>query len=292
MRNAGGTKRGQVVDKPSEKSEDSRHQRVLRQCDDCGEEYDATTRVVIERISGQIRQFLCNGCRDKQARARDIQEEFRRAQSLDYMRNELRRKVIPPRFSGSRLDTFDPTGNERRLAKVRAYVDEFPDGLPRDYPSLYIASCNNGVGKTHLACSIIHGLVDRLNEHRDVCPCQFREAIRLKQAIRQGQAFGAKPSADEIYEDVSTCWLLVLDDVGKEMLTPGDAAFVSEMYYTIINERYNRGLPLVITSNLPFQDPWVDGGMTLVDLIGLASVSRLRGMCNGEVIELEGEDWR
>ena len=277
---------------PSERLEHNLRQRVLRICDDCNQEYDATGQTVIERFASSAKRFLCPQCRKGLLKERELQFESQRLESLAYMRDEQCKKVIPPKFAAERLHTFDPTGNERSFERIFEYVDKFPDGLPRGYDSLYISSQNNGVGKTHLACAITHELIQRLKEHRQVSPYQFIEAIRLKIAIHRGQAFGAKRSAEDIYEDAFSYWLLVLDDVGKEKLTPADAAFAFEIYYTIINERYNRCLPLIITSNLPFQEPWVAGGMTLQDLIGPAAVSRLREMCRGEIIVIQGEDRR
>ena len=87
-------------------------------------------------------------------------------------------------------------------------------------------------------------------------------------------------------------WLLVLDDVGKEQLTGAEATFSHEMYYNIINTRYNADLPLVITTNLNFS-PWRnDGGPDLVDLMGPGAVSRLVEMTGGQVYIIDGEDRR
>ena len=52
---------------------------------------------------------------------------------------------------------------------------------------------------------------------------------------------------------------------GIKRLAGADAAFTYDMYYTIINERYDAQLPVILTSNLHFE-PWAGGGLSLATL--------------------------
>ena len=63
------------------------------------------------------------------------------------------------------------------------------------------------------------------------------------------------------------------------------------MYYTILNDRLENRLPTALTSNLNVK-PWREGGISLVDVMGSAGVSRLRQMTGDEVYIIEGEDRR
>ena len=96
---------------------------------------------------------------------------------------------------------------------------------------------------------------------------------------------------EEVYRDFATVRLLLIDDVGKEKLDGADTAFIQEAYFTIINERYNANLPIILTSNLNF-DPWVPGGLCLENIMGRAAVSRLMEMTLGTAYIIEGEDRR
>ena len=77
------------------------------------------------------------------------------------------------------------------------------------------------------------------------------------------------------------CSLLVLDDLGKEK----PSEWVEETLYEIINARYVRRLPVIITTNVGLKAvetryPWN----------GEAIVSRLFEMCAG--VKVGGDDWR
>jgi hypothetical protein len=73
--------------------------------------------------------------------------------------------------------------------------------------------------------------------------------------------------------------LLQLDDVGAEQQTE----WVLEQLYAIVNERYEDGKALMITTNLE--------GTQLIDQIGQRTVSRLIEVC-GDPLQLYGRDRR
>jgi len=77
--------------------------------------------------------------------------------------------------------------------------------------------------------------------------------------------------------------LLLLDDVGTEK--PSEHA--REMYFYILDERCKEGLPVVITTNLPFE-----GSPSLVELMGDKAADRLFGMTGGKIVELRERSYR
>ena len=283
-------------------------------CADCGEEYDAAADALLKGIiPGRRRDPApkCPPCRQQDLAEQEARLEAEREERLERLRLDWRgASGIPRRYQTSRFDGFDATGNEERLRHVVHYAESFelrPKKGNGSQPSLYLCSRANGVGKTHLACAILHRIIDRIPaeeleapasridpeaERKSMRRYRFSDAISLKLRYRQGTSLGAKTSAEEIIAEMTAPRLLVLDDVGKENLSALDAPVLHEMYLGLINERYNAERPIVITSNLPFDTPWTDGGMTLIDLMGRAAVSRLREMCEGRVIELLGQDRR
>ncbi|MCI0438763.1 MAG: ATP-binding protein [Chloroflexi bacterium] len=270
------------------------YQRLLRTCGKCGVEYDATAQALMERRAGMDRRFLCPPCKQVEVNDFEVAQAEAKAVSLAYMRDDLRSQQIPPKYLKERLDTFDPDrgGNHEKVVHIEKWLKGFPDGYPRGAQSLFICSLNRGVGKTHLACGIIHALVDRLNEHRERCPYRFVDAAILAPRWKAAQSYGARERVEDIMSDIGDCWLLVLDDVGNEGMSRGDEGLLQGMYFALINHRYNRELPVIVTANLPFDEPWTEGGATLVNLMGAASVSRLREMSGGVAVEILGEDQR
>jgi DNA replication protein DnaC len=107
-----------------------------------------------------------------------------------------------------------------------------------------ILAGNHGSGKTHLALAIANYRLD-----------QGREAIfivvpDLLDRLRATFSPNSEVTYDELFESARETELLVLDDLGAQSTT----AWAQEKLYQIINERYNRRLPTVITSNLRLDD--------------------------------------
>lgn len=230
----------------------------------------------------------------------EISETEVRSRSLVHARQEWindPHRGIPRRYQVATWQDFqfDKGGenNRGKVQKLMEYTANFPvDQMPIDVASLLITGEVNGVGKTMLACLMYKDIVNRFQQTgRERCPFQFWTVSRLKQRLRAAERFGGPESVEEVYRDFGSMWLLILDDVGKEKLEGADAGFTFEMYYTIINERYNVQLPVIFTSNLHFQ-PCSGEGLSLADLMGRAGVSRLMEMTQGTAYVIEGEDRR
>ena len=153
--------------------------------------------------------------------------------------------------------------------------------LPR---SLFIAG-DIGTGKTFLASCLAADLVRR--GHR----VQWCNASGVLRDIRE--SFGnSRVSESEVLRRFTAPGTLVLDDLGKERPTE----WALEQLFCILNERYDRQRPVIVTTNYGGEDlvrrltprpdvtGWVD------DTTARAIVDRLRAMSN--VIKLEGRSWR
>lgn len=269
---------------------------VLGTCQDCGQEFNAKAALAVQAFTRSRQPLLCSFCRAKMVRQEHHERSTRHEATLAYRRNEwLSKSGIPFVFRGKDFAHFDSTNNKPRIALLRAYAEDFPvDRRPNSYPSLMITSQNNGVGKTHLSCALINNIIARFEEAAwETAPFRFITAPALKHLVQDAQRFASKTSLTDTYADLASLWLLVIDDVGKEKLTGADAGLMGEIYFTIINDRYNAGLPLVLTSNLGFA-PWERGGLSLQDVIGWAACSRLKEMTGspGKQIVIAGEDRR
>ena len=95
------------------------------------------------------------------------------------------------------------------------------------------------------------------------------------------------PNKDDIINDLIFADLLILDDVGKEKRQ--DPRFVQRTLFAIINGRYDRDYPMVITANLK---PSLLTGHLGTGGTDEASYDRWVEMCQNERVPIDGESYR
>ena len=266
---------------------------ITAACPDCGNRFTRNS------FMGYALQKYCPPCGEKRAASFEADRLVARAQSLAFMRREFKENPdwgIPQRYWANTWEhfRFDQGGESNRsvVEKLQQYAQEFPVTAPAaGTESVVLASPNNGVGKTMLAGLMLADIIGRFDQHREKCPFQFWSAGRIRQRLATAERFGSSETVEDVYRDLSSVWLLILDDVGKEHADGRAGAQLYEMYFNILDARYNRNLPIVITSNLG-PTPWEPGGLSLVDLMGRASVSRLSEMTGRVFHRIAGEDRR
>ena len=97
----------------------------------------------------------------------------------------------------------------------------------------------NGTGKTTLACAAARICLDRGMSVR------FAVSTSLLESLRE---FGKE--ARSLADDLAGCDLLVIDDLGTELVTRYTQAEV----YDLVNHRLNTGKPTIINTNLGLQE--------------------------------------
>ena len=268
--------------------------KMIRSCTDCGQEFTDLT------LAGAQFGRYCPDCREQRTRQLELDRQQHHQASLAHHRQEWLSdpvRGIPPRFQGMTWHDFkyDHGGekNRRKVEELQDYAASFPvEQMPKGVKSLLVTREVNGVGKTMLACLILQDIINRFDQTaREHSPFQFWSVGRVKQRLRAAERFGSNETVKQVIQNFATMWLLVLDDVGKEKLAGADTAFSCDMYYTIINERYNNRLPIILTSNLSFE-PVDRDGLCLTDLVSRAGVSRLMEMTDGTAYVIEGEERR
>lgn len=120
-----------------------------------------------------------------------------------------------------------------RLARKYA---ENPNGFTNPWLFLY---GTKGTGKTHLAAAIGNERI-RLGQ-----PAIFMVVPDLLDHLRATFSPNSEITYDELFESLRNTPLLILDDLGTQTATP----WAREKLYQLINHRYNRRLPTVITMN-------------------------------------------
>lgn len=163
--------------------------------------------------------------------------------------------------------------------RLDCYPDRFDPHLgasPRDVMALTLATCkryaqsfttkspsllfngNPGLGKTFLSTCIARAVVDGGHSVIYVTAGQFF-------AVMDKARFQGDPEAQTQTERYKSCDLLILDDLGSELVT----APVQSALYTIVNDRLLAGLPTIISSNLQ--------SVEFSNRYGPATASRLLG---------------
>ena len=202
---------------------------------------------------------------------------------------------IPPRFAGCSLDNFNtasPDRTEREqllqaLTVSRRYVETFVADGGRFVESGLLFVGRPGVGKTHLAAAVLSELIRRYRVRGRFV--DFTALIHRLQSSFDPQTMDTKHG---ILKSVSESEVLVLDDLGAQK----PSAWVTEMLYLVMNDRYARRCPTLFTTNLKLEEetPQVAGldrGETarredlLASRIPASLLSRLYEMARPVVIE-------
>lgn len=147
-----------------------------------------------------------------------------------------------------------------------------------------------GRGKTHAACGAIRAYVEQ--HVREVSEGFWLYSGKRAMFVDTPTWFSElKATYDtrgvselDVMDRYATCGLLVLDDLGKGEKT----AWATDRLYTILNRRWNEGLPTIITSNYGLAR--LVSMLTADEETAQAIASRVLGMCDG--IEVGGEDRR
>ncbi len=143
--------------------------------------------------------------------------------------------------------TFDPRGGQRAtveeqtsLRQAKKAAEDFaaaPEGW-------LLFTGTNGCGKTHLAVAIA---VESLQRGR---PVFFAFVPSLLDHLRATFSPNSLIAYDELFEQVNTVPLLILDDLGAESSTP----WAEEKLYQIVVHRHEARLATIITTSISIDD--------------------------------------
>src|SRR5690606_32078267 len=212
-------------------------------------------------------------CRERKAWKRRfknalIPDEFTNASLENFeIHNDMQKAMYD--MTVRYLQEFEITDSEKVVSKYNfGFVATIGEQRLKELPTAERAELkqkhnNFGIGKTHLQIALAKKLIKKGFNVLTVSDTTFMdELMQARKADDEGESFNSL-LASAINADV-----LVWDDIGKVSWTEAR----ERMYYTIINERYRRGLPIVFSSN-------EDRG-SLAEKIGYAARSEERRVGN------------
>ena len=184
---------------------------------------------------------------------------------------------IPKRYEKCHFNTFKCEFGDSRSRALNC-AQEFTKNFPAVEQGLLFTG-SVGVGKTHLAVSIIKGLT----EHG--FSCLFYEFGSLLKEIQDSYNSNTRSSELGVLAPVFNADVLVLDELGASKPTD----WVRDTMAHIINTRYNDKKLTIFTTNYA-DERRNDREETLEDRIGSRLRSRVYEMC--KTVMLNGEDYR
>ena len=205
----------------------------------------------------------------KGARACSCQRQKTTGSSFD-------KAKLPGRYNQCHFNNYT-TADPSQVKALRLAIQ-----FANEYPAVdrgLLFTGTVGVGKTHLAVSILKGLFER------GFSCLFYEFGSLLKEIQDSYNSNTKTSELGVLAPVLNAEVLVLDELGASKPTD----WVRDTMAHIINTRYNNKKATIFTTNYA-DERQSDREETLEDRIGVRLRSRLYEMC--KTIEVTGPDYR
>jgi DNA replication protein DnaC len=183
---------------------------------------------------------------------------------------------LPKRYDGFHFHNYKPQTPSQEAAF------KFATSLTMEYPAVdrgLMLMGSVGVGKTHLAVSILKGLTERGFN------CLFYEFSSLLKEIQDSYNPNTHSSELGVLAPVLKADVLVLDELGGSKPTD----WVRDTMAHVINTRYNDKKLTIFTTNYT-DERRTERDEILEDRVGTRLRSRLYEMCKTVVID--GKDYR
>ena len=189
-----------------------------------------------------------------------------RYKQCQYWHEERQNNTVKPRYQKRNFDTFKITAENADAYEI---CQKCAEKIDHTTTKGILLTGTPGTGKTHLVVSIHRAVLKK--GIASVFINMSNLVNELLQSFKSGEESLTYMAALEKR-------LVIIDDLGAERLRD----WVQEYIYRLINERYEKMLPLVVTTNCGIKE--------LDERIGGPAVDRLAEMC--EIVPLEGKSWR
>lgn len=168
----------------------------------------------------------------EEERKLELMQEFSRKVEKIIKDSKMSKRNLNYKF-----DNFETNNSNKKVFNnLKNYSEKLVKGIEKK--GLILVG-SNGVGKTHLACSIANKLIE------NGIPVIYGTLINLLAELRNSYDVDNNISEMKIIKLYKNVNLLIIDDLGKEK--PSEWGL--EKLFTIINSRYENNLPVIITTN-------------------------------------------
>ncbi len=209
-------------------------------------------------------------------------EEEKKLQIMQEFANKVDKIIKNSKMSKRNLnykfENFEVNSNNKKVYQsLKEYSEKLANSVERK--GLILVG-NNGVGKTHLACSIANELI------KNGIPIIYGTLINLLAELKNTYDVDNNISEMKIIKLYEKVDLLIIDDLGKEK--PSEWGL--EKLFTLINSRYENNLPVIITTN--YDQNSLTNRLSINGEIETAKsiISRLYEMCY--LVKIEDRDHR
>lgn len=186
-------------------------------------------------------KFECDICKDTGYVSGKICECIKR-EAAQIMADELS-KQMP--LDESRFEDFDlnyyKDDAKRRMTAILKLCREYVINFSPNKSDNLLFIGKTGLGKTHLSLAVVSGVIEK-----GYLPI-YGSAENLFSSIENEKFSGEGKGT---YDSILNCDLLVIDDLGTEMVT----AFTKSALYNIVNTRLLSRKPTVINTNLSMRE--------------------------------------
>ena len=165
-----------------------------------------------------------------------------------YNQSNIKEQLQKENFNNFRIDYYSEqfvdntteTTARQNIAEIVKLSKDFVKNFDSSFENLFIFG-ETGVGKTFLTNCIAKELID--TSHSVI----YMSSIKLFDLLAK-EAFNKQNDNDYSFRsgDLLTCDLLVIDDLGTEMIN----SFTTSSFFNLINERFLNQKSVIISSNL------------------------------------------
>lgn len=173
---------------------------------------------------------------------REVEERRKREkqneEDMERIRKLKKASLMDEKLSGATFRNFKPTKyNARNLKLCQRYAEKFDLMLAKNQGLLFWGDV--GTGKSFAAACIANYLLER---KIPVIMTSFVKLLEVIQASREEEP--------AILNRLGYAKLVIFDDLGAERGTD----YALEKVYNIIDSRYRKSLPMILTTNLTIEE--------------------------------------
>ena len=178
---------------------------------------------------------MCRCEREEEEREKRKEEAAKDMEKIQRLRNA---SLLDEKLRVATFDAFKATKyNERNLKLCRRYAMKFDQMVEKDQGLIFWGSV--GTGKSFAAACIANYLLDRK------VPVVMTSFVKLLEVFQSG-----RDEETSILNRLGYAKLVIFDDLGAERGTD----FALEKVYNIVDSRYRKNLPMILTTNLTIED--------------------------------------